>query len=117
MTDLCEQTDLPVRNINWYSPAKDGFRCSSSSGDAHQNSMKLQKTKKVFSNFFFGKHSKKGRGSGGSSNTSRHPLPPSQLSLPPASVQQASLSTNPRIDSLPPPHPAPMADISSECSS
>ncbi|VDL60137.1 unnamed protein product [Hymenolepis diminuta] len=89
----------------------------SSSGDPHRNSMRLQKTKKVFSNFFFGKHSKKGRGSGGSSNTSHHPLPPSQISLPPASVQQASLSTNPRIDSLPPPHPAPMADISSECSS
>ncbi|VDO16441.1 unnamed protein product [Rodentolepis nana] len=78
--------------------------------------MGRQKTRKALSYFFFGKHSKKGRNSGGSSHTS-HPLPPSQISLPHSSVQQTSLSTKPRIDSLPPPHPSTMADVSSECSS
>ncbi|VDM33744.1 unnamed protein product [Hydatigera taeniaeformis] len=74
--------------------------------DAHRNSVGFQKTKKVFTNLFFGKHSKKCRSpattpTSGGLGALQHPI------LPPMapSVLSPSVSPQSRIDSLPPPHP------------
>ncbi|KAL5964687.1 hypothetical protein TSMEX_007578 [Taenia solium] len=74
--------------------------------DAHRNSVGFQKTKKVFTNLFFGKHSKKCRSpattpTSGGSGASQHSVLPSST----PSVPSPSICPQPRIDSLPPPHP------------
>ncbi|KAM7536195.1 hypothetical protein Aperf_G00000092722 [Anoplocephala perfoliata] len=84
----------------------------STGGEGHRNSLGLQKTKKVITSFFFGKHSKKGRSfpSHAASTPQYSSLPPP---LPPSSLSShQETSAKSRIESLPPSHPAAMADIS-----